>query len=48
MTCYWLVTWTVVSEELNLLMIGKIKNLRCFKSVKNLPVEFKANKNSYR
>ena len=35
------------SEKINPLVIGKSKNPRCFKNVKNLPVEYDAKKNAW-
>jgi len=35
------------NEKIDPLVIGKSKNPRCFKNVKNLPVEYEANKNAW-
>jgi len=34
-------------EKRKLMVIGKSQNLRCFKGVKTLPVDYKANKNAW-
>jgi len=36
------------SEKLEPLTIGKSKNLRCFKNVKRLPVDYQANRNAWK
>ena len=35
------------SEKMPLLVIGKSKNLRCFKNIKTLPTSYEANKKAW-
>ena len=42
-----LVGASMTGEKLPLLVIGKAKNPRCFKGVRNLPLEYTANRNAW-
>ena len=42
-----LVGASMVGEKLPLLVIGKVKSPRCFKGVRNLPLEYTANRNAW-
>ena len=42
-----LVGASMVGEKLPLLVIGKAKSPRCFKGVRNLPLEYTANRNAW-